>query len=88
MKSLIQELRLWSEYSAEKAFSPLVLPLLFPLPSKVVQNRWHHHLCFFRLVRLDLLMKWSLHAVLAMQMCSCTFFNVASAVKCPTVRVE
>lgn len=41
---------------------------------------------FFQLVRLDLLMKWSLYAVLPVQMCSCTFFIVPSVVNCPGVK--
>lgn len=72
---------------AKKALSLLFLPLLFPFLSKERQNRWNHHLCFFQLVRLDLLMKWSLYAMLHMQMCSCTFFNVATVKNCPAVRV-
>lgn len=56
----------------KKVFPLLSSHLFFLFPSKEVQNRWHHHLGFFQLVRLDLLMKWSLYAMLPMQMCSCT----------------
>lgn len=50
--------------NAEKALSSL---LLFPLHCAVVQNRWLHHLWCFRLVSPDLLVKWSLSAVLLKQ---------------------
>lgn len=46
---------------AEKA---LRARLLFPLHCAVVRSRWLHHLCCFRLVSPDLLMKWSLSATL------------------------
>lgn len=79
---LIRELGLWSKYSLYrrcwKSFFPLLSSHFFPLHSTVVQNRWHHHLCFFRLVRLDLLMKWSLYAILPMQMCGCGYFSQCS----------
>lgn len=41
--------------------------LLFPLHCAVVQSRWLHHLCCFRLVSPDLLMKRSLYAILLKQ---------------------
>lgn len=50
--------------NAENALSSR---LLFPLHCAVVQSRWLHHLCCFRLVRPDLLMKWSLFAMLLKQ---------------------
>lgn len=79
--------RLRSLFPQKIKFVPLlVLPILFTFPSKEVQNRWHHHRGLFQLVRLDLLMKGSLYAMLPMQMCSCTFSNVATVRNCPAVR--
>ena len=75
---------------AENAFPPSYPPHAFPFSSKALQNRWHHHLVFFQLVRLDLLMKGSLYVLLPMQTCSCTFSNhfQATVRNCPAPAVR
>lgn len=70
--------------NAEKAFLPLACPLtLFSISKQSGTEQMAPPPFYFQLVRLDLLMKWSLYAILPMQMCSCTFFIVDSAVNCP-----
>lgn len=58
----------WSKWSFHlKCWKSSFLSSFLPLHCTVVQNRWLHHLWCFRLVSPDLLMKWSLSAVLLKQ---------------------